>query len=179
MAYVTWLPSFRAGEPVGIRVVGGGALALRYFERRTTVDIDVVQVTPGDEITVIAAVERIADRRGWQRDWLNLKAAGPAPWWGRQILWESIHSDDLVTIEVASVEALLAMKLKASRPGRDTDDIRQLLALCGIETVEEADDMLGGFFPGDSLTDRAHSMVERILEAGLLKPPAAPPDVEL
>lgn len=79
MAYVTWLPSFRAGEPVGIRVVGGGALALRYFERRTTVDIDVVQVTPGDEIPVIAAVERIADRRGWQRDWLNLKAAGLAP----------------------------------------------------------------------------------------------------
>lgn len=105
MAYVTWLPSFRAGEPVGIRVVGGGALALRYFERRTTVDIDVVQVTPGDEITVIAAVERIADRRGWQRDWLNLK--------------------------------------------------------------------------GDSRTDRAHAMVERILEAGLLKPPAAPPAVEL
>lgn len=28
-----------AGEPAGIRIVGGAALALRYFDRRTTSDI--------------------------------------------------------------------------------------------------------------------------------------------
>ena len=33
-----------AGEPVGLRIVGGGALALRHFERRTTVDLDSVKV---------------------------------------------------------------------------------------------------------------------------------------
>jgi hypothetical protein len=29
-----------AGQPAGIRIVGGAALALRYFDRRTTADID-------------------------------------------------------------------------------------------------------------------------------------------
>ena len=29
-----------AGEPAGIRIVGGAALALRYFDRRTTSDVD-------------------------------------------------------------------------------------------------------------------------------------------
>lgn len=60
-----------------------------------------------------------------------------------------------MTIEVAPADALLAMKLKASRPGRDTDDIRQLLAICGIDSAEAADALSTEFFPGDSLTDRA------------------------
>lgn len=47
-----------AGEPVGLRIVGGGALSLRHFERRTTVDIDAVQVSPGDQVAVVAAAER-------------------------------------------------------------------------------------------------------------------------
>ncbi|WP_395244141.1 hypothetical protein ACGGZK_18765 [Agromyces sp. MMS24-K17] len=71
------------------------------------------------------------------------------------------------------------MKLKASRPGRDTDDIRQLLALCGIESVDAADELFGEFFPGDSLTDRAYAMVERILAEGPLSVPQAPPPIEL
>lgn len=163
-----------AGEPVGLRIVGGGALALRHFERRTTVDIDAVKVSPGDEAAVVAAAERVADRRGWQLDWLNFKASQLAPWWGREIRWEPIHHDDLVTIEVAPADALLAMKLKASRPGRDTDDIRQLLAICGIDSVEAADALFTEFFPGDSLTDRAWRMVERILADGRLVTPVAP-----
>lgn len=168
-----------AGEPVGLRIVGGGALALRHFERRTTVDIDAVKVSPGDEAFVVAAAERIAERRGWQLDWLNFKASQLAPWWGREIRWEPIHHDDLVTIEVAPADALLAMKLKASRPGRDTDDIRQLLAICGIDSVDAADALFAEFFPGDSLTDRAWRMVERILETGPLVPPPAPPRPDL
>lgn len=91
-----------------------------------TVDIDAVKVSLGGEAAVGAADERVADRRGRQLDWLNFKASQLAPCWGREIRWEPIHHDDLVTIEVAPADALLAMKLKASRPGRDTDDILQL-----------------------------------------------------
>ena len=84
-----------------------------------------------------------------------------------------------MTIEVAPADALLAMKLKASRPGRDTDYIRQLLAVCGIHSVEAADALFTQFFPGDSLTDRAWRMVERILAAGPLTPPVTPPAADL
>jgi len=162
------------GAPTGIRLVGGGALALRYFERRTTVDIDAVQLTVGDEAAVLAAAERVAEPRNWQRDWFNFKASPLVPWWGREIVWQMIHVDDLVTIEVASVESLLAMKLKAGRPGRDTDDIRQLLAICGIDSVEAADQLFEEFFPGDALSDRVWAMVTAILAGGRLSPPPTP-----
>ncbi len=71
------------------------------------------------------------------------------------------------------------MKLKANRPGRDTDDIRQLLAVCDIESVEAADELYAEYFPGDSLTDRAWGMVERILAGGRLEKPTRLPRVEL
>lgn len=36
-----------AGEPIGLRLVGGSALALRYFERASTRDVDVFHARPG------------------------------------------------------------------------------------------------------------------------------------
>lgn len=102
-----------------------------------------------------------------------------APEYGRPVRWESIYDDGLVTIEVAPADALLAMKLRANRPGRDTDDIRKLLAICGIETVEAADALFGEFYPGDSLSERAWGMVERILAAGLIERPASPGPIDI
>lgn len=59
------------------------------------------------------------------------------------------------------------MKLRANRPGRDVNDIRQLLALCSVTTLEDAEAHYEDFYPGDGLTDRAIGMVQRILEGGL------------
>lgn len=85
----------------------------------------------------------------------------------RAVERESIYDRDGVVVQVASKEALLAMKLRANLPGRDVDDIRQLLALCSISTLDEAEQHYEEFYPGDGLTDRAISMVERILAGGL------------
>lgn len=74
-------------------------------------------------------------------------------------------------IQVASAEALLVMKLRANRPGRDTDDIRQLLALCDIDSVQAADELYDEYYPGESLPDRAWDMVVRILSGGPLSKP--------
>ena len=60
-----------AGEEVGIRLVGGAALALRYFERRTTNDLDSLHVQPGSDAVVAAAASRVGDRRGWDAGWFN------------------------------------------------------------------------------------------------------------
>jgi hypothetical protein len=169
----------RAGHPTGLRIIGGGALALRHYDRRTTADIDALRVNPGDEATVTRIVERIAAARGWQNDWFNFEPANLAPEYGRPVRWETIHDDGLVTIEVAPADALLAMKLRANRPGRDTDDIRKLLAICGIETVEAADTLFGEFYPGDSLSERAWGMVERILAAGPIEQPNPPAPIEI
>lgn len=169
----------RAGQPTGLRIIGGGALALRHFDRRTTADIDALHVHPGDEAAVTRIVERIAADRGWQTDWFNFEPANLAPQYGRAVQWETIYDDGLVTIDVAPADALLAMKLRANRPGRDTDDIRKLLAICGVGTVEAADALFGEFYPGDSLTERAWGMVERILAAGPIERPSPPGPIEI
>jgi hypothetical protein len=81
------------GEPTGLRIIGGCALALRHFDRRTTVDVDALRVSPGDESTVARAVQRIAERHGWQSDWLNFEPANLAPGYGRSVEWEAIYDD--------------------------------------------------------------------------------------
>lgn len=41
----------------------------------------------------------------------------------------------------ASTEALLAMKLRANRPGRDDTDIATLMVICDIRTVDAAEEL--------------------------------------
>ena len=159
-----------AGEPIGLRLVGGGALALRYFERASTRDVDVFHVRPGTDEAVASAARAVAQRRGWNEDWLNFEVTKTAaePQWGKAVEWETIFDEDGIVIQVASAEALLVMKLRANRPGRDTDDIRHLLALCNIVSVEAADGLYEEYYPGESLPDRAWDMVVRILNEGPL-----------
>ena len=76
---------------------------------------------------------------------------------------------------MASKEALLAMKLRANRPGRDTRDIRLLLGLCGMTTIAEAESLYEDFYSGDSLSDRALQMVTAILADGPIEAPETPP----
>lgn len=166
-----------AGEVAGIRIVGGAALALLYFDRGTTQDLDSLHIQPGSDEAVAAAATRVAVQHGWDPLWLNfaVERADAIPTFGRRAVeWETVFDADGIVIQVAAKEALLAMKLRANRPGRDTNDIRQLLALCEINTLAAAEDLYEDFYPGDSLTDRAVGMVERILAAGLPSSVASP-----
>jgi len=67
---------------------------------------------------------------------------------------------------------MLAMKLRANRPGRDTRDIRLLLALCQVHTLEDAEELYEEFYPGDALVPRAEKIVNAILNG---EPTPAPP----
>ena len=170
-----------AGEVAGIRLVGGAALVIRYFDRRTTGDLDALHVQPGSDDAVLAAASRVGDRRGWGDGWFNfaVENADSLPTFGRTVEWETIYDRDGVVIQVASKEALLAMKLRANRPGRDVNDIRQLLALCGVTTLEAAEEHYEDFYPGDGLSDRAIGMVERILDGGLPTEVPSPGPIDL
>lgn len=66
--------------------------------------------------------------------------------------------------------------LIANRPGRDTDDIRQLLAICTIGSLEEAEALYEEFYPGEGLDDRAVQMVRAIFGRGrVMAPPRHDP----
>ena len=166
-----------AGEVAGIRLVGGAALSLRYFDRGVTQDLDSLHVRPGSDAAVAAAAARVAQRHDWDASWLNFCVTGAdaLPTLGRAVEWETIYDHDGITIQVASKEALLAMKLRANRPGRDTRDIRLLLGLCGTATLAEAEALYEDFYPGDSLSDRAVGMVTAILASGPITAPETPP----
>jgi predicted nucleotidyltransferase len=156
---------------VSIRIVGGAALRLAYFERATTADID-AQIEPIAQITPI--IEQIALDRGWPSDWLNNEAVGFIPVWGQTVDWESLFDDENVSISVAPIDALLAMKLNAARPGRDTDDIAKLLVLNGVRSIEVAESIFENFYPGDALPDKATRLLDRIFEVGLPSLPDKP-----
>ncbi len=167
-----------SGTRSGVRIVGGAALALRYFERESTVDIDAHFIGSAD--VVERAASAIARANGWPEDWLNRKAAGFIPEYGiHPVRWATLYEDGNVAIQVASPEALLAMKLKANRPGRDEADTANLMAICGIATLDEAEELYEEHYPGEALPDRAIRMVEMILRVGVPDAPASPPDIDI
>ncbi len=157
---------------VSIRIIGGAALRLAYFDRDTTADID-AQIEPMDRLEPI--IESIARAHGWRNDWLNNRAAMFVPTWGQSVDWEPILDDTNVSIAVASLDALLAMKLNAARPGRNTADIAKLLALNNIDSVEEAENVFESFYPGDTLPERAIKLLENIIQIGVPPKPQRPP----
>lgn len=166
-----------AGEVAGIRLVGGAALALRYFDRGVTQDLDSLHVNPGSDEAIETAAAIVAERRGWDAAWINFEVtrADAIPSLGRQVVWDTIYSKDGIVIEVAEADALLAMKLRANRPGRDTGDIRQLLGLCRVGTLAAAEELYEDFYPGDLLPKRAIAIVSAILAEGRPDAPPAPP----
>jgi len=176
------IAELRAADQVaGIRLVGGAALALRYFDRGTTQHLDSLHISPGSDEAVAAAAARVAQRHDWDPTWLNFEVtkADALPTLGREVEWETIHDQASIVVQVASKDALLAMKLRANRPGRDTRDIRLLLSLCRIHTLEECENFYEEFYPGDGLAPRAVSIVDAIFAEGPLQAPESPEPVVL
>ncbi|TFD26247.1 DUF6036 family nucleotidyltransferase [Cryobacterium cryoconiti] len=161
-----------AGQPAGIRIAGGAALALRYFDRRTTADVD-AHLQP--EQPILKAAVEVANENGWPQDWLNSNATMFLPSYGADLGWEVLYANEDITVEVASPRALLAMKLNASRPGRDVQDIANLLAICDVRELSAAEELLNDFFPGDGLPDKALRLLEPIFKQGIPAVPASPP----
>jgi hypothetical protein len=147
-----------------IRIVGGAALSLSYFERDVTQDIDVMNVQGGENEAVAEAARSVASRLDLNDNWLNFEVTriDALPTLGREVEWHTIFSSAEITIQVASAETLLAMKLRANRPGRDVNDIRALLALVGITDVASAETLYESFYPGDVLPDRAVQILDNL-----------------
>jgi hypothetical protein len=118
----------------GIRLVGGAAIAIAYYNRRTTSDIDAVFFPAAPVLELVA---EIAAERNLPPDWLNDNAKAYVPFVGLD-QWIEVFRDGDATVSVARAEMLLAMKLAANRGRRDSDDISVLLDICGIRSVEQA-----------------------------------------
>jgi hypothetical protein len=152
------------GAHASVRIVGGAAIMLRYFEdRRITPDVDASISTDADLEEIVRS---IAGAHGWSADWLNTNAAGYIPIAGGDH-WEPIYDDDHVSIWVATPPCLLSMKLKAARRGRDDDDVAVLLAYLDVHTPEQAEAIFEEHYPGELPPDRAYRMLDEIFAIGL------------
>ncbi len=159
-----------------IRIVGGAALSLSYFERDVTQDIDVMNVRGSGNEAVAEAARSVASKLDLNDNWLNFEVTqiDALPTLGREVEWHTIFSSAQITIQVASPEALLAMKLRANRPGRDVNDIRSLLTLVGITDVASAEALYESFYTGDVLPDRAIQILNNLFTE-LDRPPIKVP----
>ena len=163
-----------AGEPGGIRIIGGAALSLRHFERGTTDDLDAT-VHPTEPAMLAAA--GVAARNGWTTSWFNTAAAQFVPFAIAER--EPLYDDSEVSVWVASARMMLAMKLRASRPGRDEDDIANLLAICEVANSDDAGELYEEFYPGEILEPKAHRILNVVFAKGLPKIPESPPAVSI
>jgi hypothetical protein len=67
-----------------------------------------------------------------------------------------------VRIRVGSAATLLALKLRASRPGRDFEDIAVLVRACGLNTVAECEVLVNDFYLDDEeIPARGYQLLER------------------
>jgi Nucleotidyltransferase of unknown function (DUF6036) len=132
----------RKGVHGQIFIVGDAAMALAYSSRRVTKDIDAV-FEPKSVIYQAAAT--VAEDMGLPADWLNDAVKGFMPGADRDAI--RIPGVPNIEITTASPRYLLAMKLMAMRFGEDDQDIRLLLAECGIGTAAEALALLEHLYP--------------------------------
>lgn len=150
----------RAGLSAGIRVVGGAAISLLDESRRATADIDAV-ILPGGVADQI--VEEMTIKYSLPPDWINQAALAYVPPVGLED-WVEVMSQGRVTVSIGSVRMLLAMKLRANRGIRDSDDISFLLKACGIESIDDAQEIYEHYHAQDVLTNSARERVQYWLD---------------
>ena len=138
-----------------ILLIGGAAMCLVHSARDMTKDVDALY-EPKSEINRL--VKKIAEQEGLPEDWLNDSVKG--------FVTENAPSEDFMVLDglkitVVTPEYLLAMKLMSARYGeKDADDIRFLMNKLEIKTMDEALDILTGFYPENRILPKTMYMVQ-------------------
>lgn len=153
----------RQGVHGQIFIVGGAAMALAYSDRRVTKDIGAV-FEPKSVIYQAAAT--VARDMNLPDDWLNDAVKGFMP--GADPDGIRLPGVRGIEITTASPRYLLAMKLMAMRIGEDDEDIKLLLAECGIHTAADALTLLKQMYPYQQSPLKTKFFLEELL--GPLRP---------
>jgi hypothetical protein len=149
----------RRGVVGEIHVFGGAAMVLAFDARPATRDVDALFAPDGP---MLDAAAEVADELGLPRSWLNNQASTYVS--GRAGRGTPVYDHANLRVMVTPPEHLLAMKIRAARAVRDTDDLRLLLATLEIGTVDQAVEIVDRYFPDESLGVRSRQLLEDLLE---------------
>jgi hypothetical protein len=141
-----------------IFIVGGAAMALAYSTRRVTKNIDAAFEPKS---AIYAAAEKVAEERGLPADWLNDAAKAFMP--GKDFEARPVPDIEGIEVTTASPRYLLAMKLMAMRFGEDDEDIEILLEQCGMNSAQEALDLLKDMYPSLEPPAKTRFFLEEML----------------
>lgn len=141
-------------------LVGGAAIALCFDERRATRDLDAVFAPTA---AVRRAAAAVGEREGLEPDWLNDAVKGFLP--GKDSRAVRYFEAPGLSVDVASPEYLLAMKLFASRAEVDAEDITLLYRHLGYTTVEQGLDLVEQAYPGRPLPAKIRFLLEEVVGA--------------
>lgn len=156
----------RRGVVGEIHVFGGAAMVLAFDARTATRDVDALFEPDGP---VLEAAREVAEELGLPRSWLNNQASSYVS--GRAGRGTPVYDHPHLRVMTTPAEHLLAMKVRAARAARDTEDIRLLLQTLDLDTVEQVTVLVERYFPDDPLSDRSRLLVEDLL-AERDRPPA-------
>lgn len=148
---------------VRIVVIGGAAMSLQYkHDRDPTRDIDcVVLASPVVHDRVFEIADAVGRRLGLLDGWFNSGARLFLPDFGEPHQWMTYDSIGDSTVWIAPPEILFAMKLLAGRPNRDFDDLETLVAILGITTLRDAEDVFDRFYPHDDMARQSRAWLQR------------------
>lgn len=142
-------------------VVGGAVLCIVHRTRSATQDVDAI-FEPKSVIRELAA--SVGQDFGLPEDWLNDGVKG---FMGHHSEFEEFLDLSNLRIMTASSEYLLAMKSVAMRLGaefHDEDDVRFLLRYLGVDSYDEAINIVTKYFPIERVPPKTHYALEEILE---------------
>ena len=153
----------RENEMFGeLLVFGGAVMCLGLNARQSTKDIDAIFYPKSDMRTLISEV---AEENNLAEDWINDGVKGFASENGEYTRFgEDIFTN--LTINMAIPEYMLAMKCLSCRIGyqdsKDTQDIKFLIDYLGIESAEEAEEIICRYYPESMFPVRTHYVLVNI-----------------
>ena len=160
-----------AGRVIDVAVYGGSCLMLVSNFRIATADVDAVAAV--DQGFLDGAVQTVAARRGWPRDWLNdgvrTYLSPQVEGFEQHTLFRTYPSEQTpgLRVFVPTAEYMLAMKLMALRvePGTDRNDLEDILNLMQVAGMKEKGDIVrfaARFYPEARTSGRLALSVDHL-----------------
>lgn len=147
------------GVRAEIGLYGGAVMCLVLNARQSTHDIDAI-FEP--RVEVRESVRKVAYKLGMKEDWFNDAVKGFVSNNNDMFLFSRLSNMD---VYVASAPYMFAMKAVSCRLDNDNElnDIRYLIDYLGIQSAEQALDIISYYYPANRILPKTQYMLLELL----------------